>query len=873
MLALCFDLLYYGTMPKIVTFEDFIARFKDSNKDAPYDYDYSQVPRDIIGADIITVGCPKHGEFDVEVLAHSRGKGCPGCKQDAAAAYFLIRARDAHGDTYDYSLVEFAGMRNKVTIICPVHGEFEQVAKHHVDGAGCRECGTESMTRKAQRPRPYRRKPKAETATKRGDAQPVVPARGERFGDILGVDGPVHAVCDPETAKVSFKRGGTHRMTPSVFLARAYEAHGDKYDYADVVYVNKDTKVVIVCPVHGAFEQTPGNHLKGKGCRRCSGYAKLTQDEFVARAQQVHADADGEPLYDYSDTVFTTTAEKVTVACPVHGPFTQTANSHLMGHGCPGCGNVRRFANVDYAARAEAREATVRERYGVDNMMQVEEFKEKQQASVEQHYGVTNPMKSPVVKQTRRDTLIARYGATSYIGSNEGKERIAATNLERYGHEYAMSDPKVAAKAMETRKANGTLNTSKGEALMYERLVSIFGVDDVLREHATDVYPWRCDFYIPSRDLYIELNAHQSHGYMWFDEHDPAHLDRVTPANTSVWTVRDVEKRKAAAAHELNYVVFWDPRIRDFDVWVACGLPDAQDWKRMYSWLPERDLSVPDGVLMWPRTANARDVSRYVAQRHYNVFYGREIAFFNGEDWVRDLRPDMRLYHNRIEHHRQNKTPFEFTNTEVLSGLRASRLVQPFTHFDTKAMRAFLRDYDIDAVYDPCAGWGERMMTCASMGVSYVGVDINPALVPGYSTLIAEVQSGMFAPLQSQQVFVNADSASFEVRPGDFDAVVTCPPYGGIEIYSQYGIENAPEASFVAWWDQVVARAAAADIDLFCFVINQRWKKRLSDVVEAHGYEFVQAYDMASRSSYMTRTAGANRKKEYEEFLVFRRKP
>ena len=51
------------------------------------------------------------------------------------------------------------------------------------------------------------------------------------------------------------------------FIENAKKVHGDKYDYSKVQYVDSDTKVCIVCPIHGEFEQFPGNHLRGYGCR------------------------------------------------------------------------------------------------------------------------------------------------------------------------------------------------------------------------------------------------------------------------------------------------------------------------------------------------------------------------------------------------------------------------------------------------------------------------------------------------------------------------------------------------------------------------------------------------------------------------------
>lgn len=59
---------------------------------------------------------------------------------------------------------------------------------------------------------------------------------------------------------------------------------------------------------------------------------RLTTEEFIAKAEQVH-----NGKYDYSDTVYVTSRELVTVICPKHGPFRQRASMHLMGCGCPRC--------------------------------------------------------------------------------------------------------------------------------------------------------------------------------------------------------------------------------------------------------------------------------------------------------------------------------------------------------------------------------------------------------------------------------------------------------------------------------------------------------------------------------------------------------
>jgi len=97
--------------------------------------------------------------------------------------------------------------------------------------------------------------------------------------------------------------------------------------------------VKIICREHGEFEQSANSHLSGAGCPECakiktSEKLKLTPEEFIDRAKQVHGDK-----YDYSKTNYQSGQEKVEIICPIHGSFFQKANSHLSGKGCPICGN------------------------------------------------------------------------------------------------------------------------------------------------------------------------------------------------------------------------------------------------------------------------------------------------------------------------------------------------------------------------------------------------------------------------------------------------------------------------------------------------------------------------------------------------------
>lgn len=62
----------------------------------------------------------------------------------------------------------------------------------------------------------------------------------------------------------------TKKLTREEFIRKAREVHGDKYDYSKVAYVNSRTQVCIICRVHGEFKQTPSDHLQGHGCNKCA---------------------------------------------------------------------------------------------------------------------------------------------------------------------------------------------------------------------------------------------------------------------------------------------------------------------------------------------------------------------------------------------------------------------------------------------------------------------------------------------------------------------------------------------------------------------------------------------------------------------------
>jgi hypothetical protein len=105
------------------------------------------------------------------------------------------------------------------------------------------------------------------------------------------------------------------------------------------------SKVVITCPIHGNFPQTPNNHLKGYGCASCASCASESRarnnhsstSEFISKANITHNNE-----YTYEKSQYTRSNAKIIITCPIHGDFRQTANSHLSGIKCKQCALINK---------------------------------------------------------------------------------------------------------------------------------------------------------------------------------------------------------------------------------------------------------------------------------------------------------------------------------------------------------------------------------------------------------------------------------------------------------------------------------------------------------------------------------------------------
>lgn len=364
------------------------------------------------------------------------------------------------------------------------------------------------------------------------------------------------------------------KMTTAMFIAKANQKHNNKYDYSHTVYFDSRSDVTITCPVHGDFAQKAASHLIGCGCPKCAREWSdehrqnlkesarksrgMSTEEWIAKAKFIHGDK-----YDYSQTVYVNQRTDVIIVCPIHGAFLQKADSHIRGFGCKKCGNEsenrkgkHNWSMEQYVKTA----ATCKMRYGATRYLDSSEGKTK-------------------LMLIRSDPKF-RNKMREIISSDEVQSKMKSTSFKRYGVEFPTKTKAIQDKIYKTKKKNHTVNSSKSEEHMYALLVERFGKNDVDHQYKYDSrYPFVCDFYVKSLDLFIELNAHWSHGGHWFDSNstDMQILSRwqVKAKNSNyyqcaidTWTIRDIEKRKMAVKNRLNYVVFWKNDLSDFIDWI-----------------------------------------------------------------------------------------------------------------------------------------------------------------------------------------------------------------------------------------------------------------------------------------------------------------
>jgi hypothetical protein len=269
----------------------------------------------------------------------------------------------------------------------------------------------------------------------------------------------------------------------------------------------------------------------------------------------------------------------------------------------------------------QKRAETCLKKYGTSNIREVPEIKQKIEQTCIEKYGAKSPLESERIRNKIKTTCLDKYGTEYQIASEITRDKIRNTNLERIGVEMPfasqevinkckqtwinkygvdnprkaeevkqkLNTPEIIAKIWDTKRKHHTGCYSNPEEDYYQMLIETYGEDDIIRNYSQDErYPFACDFYIKSKDLFVELNftwTHGGHPYNSSLPEDIAQKENWTQkAETSVyyqtaikvWTESDPLKLQFARDNGLNYlrVYFKGTNQRDKEDYVYYDLWD-----------------------------------------------------------------------------------------------------------------------------------------------------------------------------------------------------------------------------------------------------------------------------------------------------------
>lgn len=263
--------------------------------------------------------------------------------QDQKTKEWIDKARKLHGDRYDYSEVIYTSAHNYVDIICKVHGLFSQNATSHRKGFGCKKCMGDKL-RLDRKDSLFSFINKANNVHNNKYLYPEQPYTNQhtKIKIICSIHGEFWQTPNSHLngcgCPICY---GKPKSTLENFVEKSNLIHNNKFDYSKSIYVNNKTHLIITCPIHGDFKQTPHGHLSGRGCVKCKedNYIpknKLTTEEFILRSNFIHKDK-----YNYNKVIYSSLQKEVIIICSEHGEFLQKPREHLDGCGCQICSSSK----------------------------------------------------------------------------------------------------------------------------------------------------------------------------------------------------------------------------------------------------------------------------------------------------------------------------------------------------------------------------------------------------------------------------------------------------------------------------------------------------------------------------------------------------
>ena len=374
--------------------------------------------------------------------------------------------------------------------------------------------------------------------------------------------------------------------------------------------------------------------------------------------------------------------------------------------------------------------------------------------------GIINPFQSEVVKKQIAATMLEKYGKTSYTQTEEYRERVNSIRCE------------TELKRIETMTKNNSFHESKLESIVEGILRKKF--PDLKTQYRSDVYPFKCDFFIPSTSQYIEYNGTWTHGKHPFDPTNPKDIEVLNNWKNKnskyyenaieTWTCRDVKKREIAKHVGLNLVELWN--ISDAYKFAGINLVN--------------DLEIPfsrNGLLnefSIYKNCNPIDFPTSVSKRNYIIKFFQQDIFFKSEKYMWKNNPDKRDFIIQNRETYLHKHFSDLSISEILAGFKISGLCHGYSHFNPMWFRWFISQVGCYSVYDPFGGWGHRLLG---------GLTLEKYIYNDLSLEIKKNVDRIIEYFHINNTETHSEDAMGFIPNSHFDSIFTCPPYFNVEEY------------------------------------------------------------------------------------------
>jgi hypothetical protein len=299
----------------------------------------------------VIITCPIHGDFEQNLYDHSVGRGCNICRSEKMKICnlkgredFIKKSNITHKNKYTYDKVpNNFGVRQKVIITCPIHGDFNQTADSHKRGRGCPYCKGKSgqdLNKSNQL-----KKDRINHFIKKYQFEHVRLIESYSKGTMVNkFYCDIHGEFSKNSSQVSkgqicgeCLKLKNRKVSVANELNKMLKRHNNKFEYIN--YIDLVDEITVKCIEHNhTFKILKSSHVQNKygGCGYCISQYKdfrmKEQDEVIKNFRNVHEDR-----YRYDNVDYRGRSIKVSITCLKHGDFMQTPSSHLNGSGCPNC--------------------------------------------------------------------------------------------------------------------------------------------------------------------------------------------------------------------------------------------------------------------------------------------------------------------------------------------------------------------------------------------------------------------------------------------------------------------------------------------------------------------------------------------------------